>query len=93
MNAVYSGGPVGNDLDGKIIPEKTVSGLTRMNNVDVEYGLMLEGEEIDIAVATERGADQLRVFRLPDMTPVDGGGIPVFEGETPARRLPMGAKS
>jgi 3-phytase len=78
------------DLDGKIIPDKTVTGLQRMNNIDVEYGFTLGDEEIDIAVATERPASALRVFRLPEMTAIDGGGIPVFEGEDGDRRLPMG---
>jgi len=78
------------DLDGKIIPEKTVTGLQRMNNIDVEYGLMLGGEATDIAVATERPASALRVFRLPEMTAIDNGGIPVFEGESEGRAQPMG---
>ena len=42
------------DLDGKIIPEKTVTGMGRMNNIDVAYGFPLGGETIDIAVATDR---------------------------------------
>jgi 3-phytase len=78
------------DLDGRIIPEKTVTGLQRMNNIDVEYGFTLGGETIDIAVATERPASALRVFRLPDMTAIDNGGITVFEGETGDASLPMG---
>jgi 3-phytase len=78
------------DLDGAIIPDKTITGLQRMNNIDVEYGFVLGGEAIDIAVATERPAHALRVFRLPEMTPIDNGGIPVFEGETGDASLPMG---
>jgi 3-phytase len=39
-------------------------------------------------VAAERGAMAMRVFRLPDMTAIDGGGIPVFDGD--ASRAPMG---
>ena len=78
------------DLDGKIIPDRTVTGLQRMNNIDVEYGLPLGDETIDIAVATERPASALRVFHLPEMTAVDNGGIPVFEGETGDASLPMG---
>jgi len=77
------------DLEGKIIAEKTVSGLERMNNVDVEYGLMLDGVATDIAVATERPTSGLRIYRLPEMEPVDGGGVVVFEGQEPANR-PMG---
>lgn len=70
------------DLDGRIDTARSVKGLQRPNNVDVEYGLMLSGTRVDIAVVTERLTHKLRVYRLPDMQPVDGGGIPVFEGET-----------
>ncbi|MBN2416914.1 phytase [bacterium] len=76
------------DLDGRIIEEKTVRGLKRPNNVDIEYGLNLGGVFSDIAVTTERLTNSLRIFSLPDMTPVDNGGIPVFEGES--LRAPMG---
>jgi 3-phytase len=78
------------DLDGKIIPEKTVTGLGRTNNIDIAYGFRLGDEMVDIAMSTDRGNNTLRVFRLPEMTPVDNGGIDAFEGETPERRLPMG---
>lgn len=74
-------------LDGKIIPERSVP-LQRPNNVDIEYGLVLNGKTTDIAVTTERLTNMIRIFSLPDMVPVDGGGIPVFEGET--LRAPMG---
>ena len=77
------------DLEGRIIQEKTVSGLERMNNIDVEYGLMLAGKETDIAVATERPTSRLRIYRLPEMEPIDGGGVAVFEGQEPENR-PMG---
>jgi 3-phytase len=76
------------DLLGKIIPEKCVRPLQRPNNVDVEYGLVLNGVPVDIAVTTERLENKIRVFSLPDMKPVDGGGIEVFAGET--LRAPMG---
>ncbi|NTV99108.1 MAG: phytase [Chlorobiaceae bacterium] len=76
------------DLNGRILPEKTVHGLRRPNNVDVEYGIVLNGKPVDIAVVTERQTGKLRVFTLPAMHAVDGGGIPVFVGETD--RLPMG---
>ena len=68
-------------LDGKIRADKVIRGLVRPNNVDVAYGVMLGGKPTDIAVLTERYAHRLRVYSLPDMAPVDGGGIPVFEGE------------
>ncbi|RVU02588.1 phytase [Mucilaginibacter limnophilus] len=70
------------DLKGKIIKDKVVHGLKRPNNVDIAYGLLLNGKPVDIAVATERITHKLRIFSLPDMKPVDNGGIPVFEGET-----------
>lgn len=70
------------DLNGKIIEDKVVRGLKRPNNVDIEYGLMLLGKPTDIAVATERFTHKLRIFSLPDMKPVDNGGIDAFVGET-----------
>ncbi|UCE08833.1 MAG: phytase [bacterium] len=76
------------NLDGKIIEEKTIRNLKRPNNVDVEYGLVLNGNPTDIAVATERYTNKIRVFSLPDMIAIDNGGIEVFEGE--AMRAPMG---
>lgn len=76
------------DLAGKIIREKTVSGLQRPNNVDLEYGLMLGGKRVDIAVTTERLTNRLRVFAVPSMQAIDGGGLEVFAGE--ALRDPMG---
>jgi 3-phytase len=78
------------DLDGKIIPEKTVTGMGRINNIDVAYGVALAGDTIDIAVATDRNANLIRAFRLPDMAPIDNGGIEAFEGEPPELRRPMG---
>lgn len=72
------------DLKGKIIPAKTVKGLKRPDNVDIAYGLDLGGKKTDIAITTERYTHKLRIYSLPDMKPVDGGGIPVFEGETQA---------
>ncbi|HEX9971391.1 MAG TPA: phytase [bacterium] len=76
------------DLSGKIIEEKTIRNLQRPNNVDVEYGLMLNGATTDIAVTTERYTNKLRIYSLPDMIEIDNGGIDVFEGE--AMREPMG---
>lgn len=70
------------DLAGKLIPEKSVKPLQRPDNVDVEYGLTLAGKPTDIAVVTERFSHKLRIFSLPDMRPVDGGGLEMFVGET-----------
>ena len=68
-------------LDGKIRQDKVVRGIVRPNNVDVAYGLVVGGKPTDIAVVTERYANRLRIYRLPDMAPIDGGGLPVFVGE------------
>ncbi len=75
-------------LDGRIIPEKVVHGLKRPNNVDVEYGLMLNGIAIDVAVTTQKYANRIRVHSLPDMRELDGGGLEVFAGESNVE--PMG---
>ncbi len=76
------------DLSGKAIEEKTVRNLKRPNNVDVEYGLILNGKPVDIAVATERESNKIRIYSLPDMKEIDNGGIEVFVGEK--ERDPMG---
>ena len=76
------------DLKGHIDRQRSITGLQRMNNVDVAYGLLLNGVKTDIAVATERGRNRIRVFSLPAMKEIDGGGIEVFTGQQ--QRDPMG---
>lgn len=68
-------------LDGVERKDLSVRGLLRPNNVDLAYDIELGGKKVDVAVVAERFAHRLRVYTLPDMRPVDGGGIPVFEGE------------
>ncbi len=80
------GGLYAFDLNGKII-KKSIP-LQRPNNVDIGYGLMVNGEKVAIAVTTERETNSIRIFSLPDLKPIDNGGIPVFEGEE--MRGPMG---
>jgi 3-phytase len=55
-------------LDGKIHHDKVVRGLVRPNNVDIAYDVRVGGKPTDIAV-------------VPDLAPIDGGGLPVFTGE------------
>jgi 3-phytase len=74
------------NLQGKIVNK--VTGLKRPNNVDIAYGLKLDGKPTDIAVATERETGTIRIFSMPDLRPLDNGGIRVFEGSPD--RLPMG---
>ena len=80
------------DLDGKIIEQKTIRNIARPNNVDVEYGFKLNDSTVtDILVFTEREKQQIRMFSVPDMKPLDGGGFPVFKDEKlQINRLPMG---
>jgi 3-phytase len=75
-------------LDGRIDTTRTRRPLKRPNNVDVITGMQVGGQSIDIAVTAERGRMSLRVFRLPDMTPIDGGGLALFDGDS--TRAPMG---
>jgi len=73
------GGIYAFDLEGKIVNK--ILNLNRPNNVDVAYGFKWDNQLIDIAVVTERKANSIRVFRLPDLLPIDDGGIKVFVGE------------
>ncbi len=75
-------------LNGKIDRSRTVTGMSRVNNIDIAYGLSIAKGKVDIAVATERGKNTIRIVSLPDMQFIDNGGIPVFEGEK--ERSPMG---
>ncbi|BFO67550.1 phytase [Chryseobacterium sp. KCF3-3] len=78
------GGLYAFDLNGKIINK--VLGLKRPNNVDLEYGFILNGERTDIAAVTERETNKVKLYSLPELKEV--GEISVFEGET--ERGPMG---
>ena len=77
-------------VDGQV--RQTISGIDRPNNIDVEYGVLLGGRRTDIAVATERLARQLRVFRIDPAEGrlVDLGGIPILQGEAGEAGAPMG---
>ncbi len=75
------GGIYAFDLTGKLVKDKIITGIGRPNNIDVEYSFELNGKKVDLAVFTERYKQALRVFSVPDMQPLDGGGIAVFVGE------------
>ena len=68
-------------LDGRVREDLVLRGLLRPNNVDIARGVLLGGMNVDLVIVAERFAHRLRVYALPDLRPVDGGGIPVFEGE------------
>jgi 3-phytase len=82
------GGLYAFNLNGEKVD--SVYPLKRPNNVDIAYGLLVNDQVIDVAVFTERHAKMIRVFSLPDLRAIDGGGIPVFEGEVDSLRDPMG---
>lgn len=78
------GGLYAFDLNGKITHK--VLGLKRPNNVDLEYGFILNGKKTDIAAVTERETNKVKLHSLPELKEV--GEIAVFEGES--ERGPMG---
>ncbi len=79
------------DLNGKT--KQTISGIDRPNNVDIEYGLRLNGRNTDIAVLTERLKQRLRVFAISAAGLRDISAdtdLSVFAGEQGPRAAPMG---
>ncbi|GAA0736562.1 phytase [Gaetbulibacter jejuensis] len=87
-----NGGVYAFDLDGKIIKEKSLTGVSYPNNVDIEYGFKLtDSTETDIMMFTEREKNQIRLYSVPDMKPLDNGGYKVFTDETNIEmKRPMG---
>lgn len=88
--AAPTGALVAFGLDGRT--RQTVAGIDRPNNVDVEYGVMVGGRTIDIAVVTERLAHRLRVFEIEPAEGrlVEHARVPVLVGEAGERAEPMG---
>jgi 3-phytase len=79
-------------LDGSL--QQLLTGPDRPNNVDVEYGLDLDGTPTDIAVLTERLGRRLRVYaiasdgsRLRDISSLN---MPILEGAPGEHGAPMG---
>jgi len=87
-----NGGVYAFDLNGTIIKEKSITGLSYPNNIDLAYGLVLPDSSVtDFIMFTEREKNQIRLFSVPDMRPLDDGGFPVFVAETSTdNRRPMG---
>jgi 3-phytase len=88
--AAPAGAVVVYGVDGQI--RQTIQGIDRPNNIDVEYGVQLGRRRIDVAVATERLARRLRVFRIDGDAGrlFDLGGIPILEGQEGEAGAPMG---
>ncbi|MBE15852.1 MAG: phytase [Dokdonia sp.] len=89
---VNNGGVYAFDLNGQIIDNKSITGLSYPNNLDVSYGFELnDSTVIDLLAFTEREKNQIRLFSVPGMQMLDKGGIKVFKDEKePALRRPMG---
>jgi 3-phytase len=88
--AAPAGAIVAFGLDGQI--RQTIGGVDRPNNIDVEYGFRLGGQTVDLAVATERLARQLRIFRISraDGRLTDLGGVSILQSEEGEAGAPMG---
>lgn len=74
ITAVKNGGGRVYDLGGNelqvLAPFPTATTASRFNNVDVQYGFrMLDGSRIDIAVATDRGQDVFRIWKIDANAP------------------------
>ena len=64
-------------LDGTLL--MSIPNVDRPNNIDIAYGLKLGNRKVDIAVATERNQNALRVFEIvPGKGIRDLASIPVF---------------
>lgn len=79
VTGVKDGGMRVYDLAGRtmqvIDPAETPQGTGRINNVDVAHGfLMPDGSRIDLAVASDRALDVIRVFRIRP-----NAGVPLVE--------------
>lgn len=87
-----NGGVYTFNLDGQLLLEKSITGLVYPNNVDVAYGLSLsDSTSTDVIMFTEREKNQVRLFSVPDLKALDGGGFPVFNDESDLDlRRPMG---
>lgn len=81
-----NGGLYAYNLEGKIV--NSFKNMGRPNNVDIAYDINMNGTKTAIAVTTEREKNRIRIFSLPNLKPIDNGGIPVFVGEE--NRDPMG---
>jgi 3-phytase len=79
-------------LDGAL--RELLKGPDRPNNVDVAYGLDIDGTPTDIAVLTERLGRRLRVYAIaPDgsrLRDISSGALPILEGAEGDEGAPMG---
>jgi len=67
IGALKDGGLDVYDLDGQTIQSINPAGV-RYNNIDLTYNFALEGEVVDLAVATDRYGDKLAFFTIDPAT-------------------------
>ena len=80
------------DLSGSLVqhiaPEAAPPGMAlnsaRYNNVDLIYGFKLKNQKVDLAVASDRYNDMIRVFAI-DPTALATGGDPLTEITAPGQ--------
>jgi 3-phytase len=87
-----NGGVYAFDLEGKIIENKTIRNINRPNNVDLAYDFKInDSVSTAILAFAERERQQIRIYSVPEMKPLDNGGIKVFTDEAKHNlRQPMG---
>jgi 3-phytase len=79
------------DLNGKKV--QAITPLDRPNNVDVLQGGSLGGNRIDLAVVSERVAEQIRIYKIDQETgslSEVGGSTKILQDAKGDERLPMG---
>jgi myo-inositol-hexaphosphate 3-phosphohydrolase len=68
IGALKDGGLDVYDLNGRTLQSIATDGSVLYNNVDVQYGLLLGGAAVDVAVASDRRNDTLAIFRVDPRT-------------------------
>jgi 3-phytase len=91
LTAVKDGGARVYDLQAGLIqslsPFPSGSPVSRFNNIDVQYGfLMADGSRRDLAVATDRGRDVLRIWSID--AGAAGGPLSYIGAADPSRLFP-----
>lgn len=78
------------DLRGRIL--QSIGNLDRPNNVDIEQGVKVGGDIVDVVIVTERQAHALRVYTIDEHTRLlsEKAAFTVFENEQGDRAAPMG---
>lgn len=63
LTAIKNGGLQVYDLSGKLL-QSVNPGNIRYNNVDLLYGFEMQGQTVDLAIASDRNNDKLVIFKI-----------------------------